>query len=242
MSIHRYQYADAEAAAAACARTIFAELETAIAGENTASIAVSGGSSPALMFRQMAAHRFDWTRIHLFWVDERTVPPSDPQSNYRLAEENFIVPAHFPRRNVHRILAESRPEDAARHYVEDIREFFDIAEGELPHFDVIHRGVGPDAHTASLFPGEPLIDDREQIAAAVWVEKMKQKRITLLPGVLLAARHTVVLAAGEDKAQAVHNIFNEPYDPKNYPAQLGFHDGRSVTWFLDDAAAKLIES
>ena len=82
---------------------------------------------------------------------------------------------------------------------------------------MIHPGVGPDAHTASLFPGEPPIDDREGIAAAVWVEKMSQWRITLLPGVLVAAHATVVLAAGADKADAVHDIFNEPHDPKKYP-------------------------
>lgn len=241
MSIHRYKYQDTAEAAEAAARNILAELENAIAGDGTATLAISGGTSPALMFRQMAKQPFGWDHVHLFWVDERAVPPTDPQSNYKMADENFIAPAHFPRRNVHRVQAELRPEEAAKRYVNEIREFFGIQEGEIPHFDVIHRGVGPDAHTASLFPGEPLIDDREGIAAAVWVEKMSQWRITLLPAVLLAARHTIVLATGKDKAAAVHAIFNEPYDPKKYPAQLGFHYGRSVTWFLDEAAASLID-
>ena len=241
MSIHRHKYPDAADAAAACARNLLGQLEAAIGGEGNASLAISGGTTPALMFREMAKQRFAWDHVHLFWVDERSVPPSDPQSNYRMADENFITPAHFPRRNVHRIQAELRPEEAARVYVQEIRDFFGLDADALPHFDVIHRGIGPDAHTASLFPGEPLIEDREGIAAAVWVEKLSQWRITLLPGVLAAAHATVVLAAGADKAEAVHDIFNEPYDPKKYPAQLGLHLGRGVTWFLDDAAAGQID-
>ncbi len=239
MSIHQYKYPTPGAAAEACARNVLGLLETAVAGDGTASLAISGGTTPALMFREMAKHRFDWDRVHLFWVDERAVPPTDAQSNYKLADENFIAPAHFPPRNVHRVQAELRPDEAAKRYADDILEFFDLQPRALPHFDVIHRGVGPDAHTASLFPGEPLIDDREGIAAAVWVEKMSQWRITLLPGVLLSAHSTVVLAAGDDKAEAVHHIFDGAYNPKLYPSQLGLHDGRSVTWFLDEAAARL---
>ena len=134
------------------------------------------------------------------------------------------------------------PDRAAALYVDDIRQFFQIENGELPHFDVVQLGMGPDAHTASLFPGEPLIDDRETIVGAVYVEKLSQWRITLLPGVLLAAWHTVFLVAGEEKAQAVRAVFNEEYDAKKYPAQLVSHHGRRVAWFLDEAAAKLMET
>jgi 6-phosphogluconolactonase len=111
----------------------------------------------------------------------------------------------------------------------------------MPRFDVIHRGMGPDAHSASLFPGEPLIDDREGIAAAVYAEKFHQWRVTLLPGALLAAKHNVFIVCGEDKAEAVRAVFNDEYDPKKYPAQIASHHGRGVTWFLDEPAAKLME-
>jgi 6-phosphogluconolactonase len=114
-------------------------------------------------------------------VDERCVPPTDPESNYRLAYENLIAPAHIPAAQVHRMHGEIKPETAAQLYVEDIRNFFGLEEGELPHFDVIQLGMGPDAHTASLFPGEAAIEDHDHIASAVYVQKMGKWRVTLLP-------------------------------------------------------------
>ena len=101
--------------------------------------------------------------------------------------------------------------------------------------------MGPDAHTASLFPGEPLIDDRENLVAAAYVEKFHQWRITLLPGVLLAARNTIMLVAGEDKAEPLHAVLEEPYDPKKYPTQLVTQSKGNVIWFVDKAAARLME-
>jgi 6-phosphogluconolactonase len=241
MNIRRNRYPDSIAAAQACAREILAQIEAAVDEKNSATLAVSGGNSPVPMFQELARQRFNWDRVHLFWVDERAVPETDPQSNYKLADDYFIAPAHLPRRNVHRVETEYPPEEAARRYAEYIRNFFGLTPGDLPRFDVIHRGIGADAHTASLFPGERLIDDRDRIAAAVWVEKMSQWRITLLPGVLLRGRYTAVLASGADKAEAVQKVFSEPYDPKKYPSQLGLQDGGAVTWFLDDAAARLLD-
>ena len=237
----RHVYQTPEEAAQTCAQHILALLDEALSGERDATFAVSGGSTPKLLFDRLSAVRFAWDRVHLFWVDERAVPPTDPQSNYRLAEEHLITPAHIPRRNVHRIHAELRPDVAAQRYVEEIREFFGSDGGELPSFDVMQRGMGADAHTASLFPGEPLIDDREGIAAAVYVEKLSQWRITLLPGVLLAARHTAMLVCGADKAEAVRDVFSGEYDPKRYPAQIVSHHGRRVHWFMDQAAARLLD-
>lgn len=240
MSANWFQYPTPDEAAQACARHILQLLEEALAGERDASLAISGGSTPKLLFGHMAKARFDWSRVHLFWVDERAVPPTDVQSNYKLALENLIQPAHIPHRNIHRICGELPPDKAAQRYTDEIKSFFGLQAGELPHFDVIHYGTGPDAHTASLFPGEALIANRGDIAHAVFVEKIPQWRVTLLPGVLLAGRHSVFLVAGEDKAEALHHIFEDPYDPSKYPAQVVSHHGRRVTWFLDNAAARLL--
>jgi len=192
------------------------------------------------MFQKMAATPFAWDRVHLFFVDERCVPPSDSASNYRMANENLIAAAKIPAGNVHRILGEIEPAEAAKRYAAEIREFFGL-RGELPQFDVVHRGMGPDAHTASLFPGDPLIDDRTGIVAATFARKFNQWRVTLLPGVLLAAHNTVFLVAGEDKVDALRSVFHAPYDPRQFPSQLG-NNGDSVAWFLDERAAQGLRS
>jgi len=225
------QFPDSLSAAQACGKRILHFLNSAIGERQQATLAVSGGSSPKPMFEQFARSGFPWEKTQIFWVDERCVPPSDSQSNFRMANETWLAPAKVPAGNIHRVPTELEPRDAARKYAEDVRTF-------LP-FDVVHRGMGPDGHTASLFPGEPLIADHEDIAAAVWVEKMHQWRVTLLPGVLEAARHTVVLATGSDKAAAVKAVLNGPYDPMNWPAQIGAR-GENVTWVLDVTASGLL--
>jgi 6-phosphogluconolactonase len=240
MSVRWHTYPDAAATAEACAHQVIALLEEVLSGNEFATMAISGGSTPKLMFPKLAATRFAWDRVHLFWVDERCVPPTDSQSNYKLALETLITPGHIPQRQVHRICGELQPQVAAKRYASEIADFFGLESGEFPHFDIVHRGMGPDAHTASLFPGDPLIDDRENVAAATFVEKFNQWRVTLLSGTLLAAKHTIFLVAGDDKKEAVRAVFQEEYDPKKYPAQIGTHHGRGVTWFLDEAAAALV--
>lgn len=241
MTVNTMIYEDARAASAACAEKVLELLEAALAANSRATIAVSGGSTPKVMFAEMAKARFDWTHVHLFWVDERMVPPADSQSNYKLAKENFIDPARFPEANVHRIQGELSPPQAAKSYGDEIRRFFLLTEGAVPQFDIVHRGIGPDAHTASLFPGEPLIEDDRNLTAAVYVEKFHQWRVTLLPAVLEAARHTLMLAAGDDKAEPIESVVRGPYDPKKYPAQIGTYNNGRAVWFLDQAAARLIE-
>jgi 6-phosphogluconolactonase len=237
--MHWHSYSNPELAAEACCRHILIRLEEALAGQRDASLAVSGGSTPKLLFRHLAEADFDWRHVHLFWVDERSVPPTDPESNYLLASQHFIEPARFPHRNVHRVHSELRPDVAAEHYAQDIQEFFLLSEGQLPHFDVIHLGMGSDAHTASLFPGEPLIEDRQGIAAAVYVEKLAKWRITLLPGVLTAANHVAFLVCGADKAEPLQNVLEKPYQPLLYPAQVLSHHSRQIAWFVDQPAAAL---
>lgn len=230
-------FSDAQTAAEACGQYIVSVLETAISGAGDASIAISGGSTPKLLFAYMAKQRLDWSRIHLFWVDERCVPPTDDQSNFKLADEQLIKPAKIPQRNVHRIRGELSPQQAARRYEAEVMEHFELDEGEVPYFDVVHLGMGPDGHTASLFPGDPLIEDRERIVEAAFIEKIPQWRVTLMPAVLLAAHHAVLLVAGEDKAPTVRRIFEDQYEPAQLPAQLIAQHANRPVWFLDEAAA-----
>ena len=140
---------------------------------------------------------------------------------------------------MHRVHGELAPDAAAQRYADEIRAFFGLSAGEQPRFDIVQLGMGDDGHTASLFPGEPLVDDRDRIVSAMYVEKKTQWRISLLPGALLAAHHTVFLVTGAEKAAAVRATFEEPYDPRRYPAQITHHS-RAVVWFLDHAAASAI--
>lgn len=231
-NIHKYN--DARSAAEACGAYILKRLAEAVDQRGTASLAISGGSTPKLMFEAMAKAPFDWHDVHVFWVDERPVPPENEQSNFRLASEHLIIPAGIV--NVHRIPAELPPDHAASQYVKELRGHFNLGESQVPVFDVIHLGIGSDAHTASLFPGEALIEDREDIAAAVYVDKLQQWRITLLPAVLLAARDVVVLAAGADKRQPLAHVLNGPYSPLNYPSQVVMRRTNHPLFFVDATA------
>jgi len=173
VSVHWYIYEDLRDTAAAACRKVLDLLNVTLTDRDRATLAVSGGSTPKLLLAEMANSGFDWSRTHLFWVDERGVPPTDAQ-------------------------------------------------------------------TASLFPGEPLIDDSENLDAAVYVEKFRQWRITLLPGVLLAARNTIMLVSGEDKAEALRTISEEPFNPKKYAVQIVTQSQGNVMWFVDKAAARQI--
>lgn len=238
MNLHSYP--DPVVAAEACAGYIATKLAEALAVRGYATLAISGGNSPKPMFARLISAELPWDRLHVFWVDERAVSPDDPESNYRLANETLLSKVPIPATNVHRIRAELVPEEAARDYEREIRGFFRLAHGQMPAFDVMHRGMGPDAHTASLFPGESLIEDRAGLVAAVYVEKKQQWRVTLLPGPLLAARDTVMLVTGGDKAEPLRAVLQGPVDPVHFPAQLMPQGEPTAAWFLDEAAARLL--
>lgn len=229
--------ANAAESAEACAAFVVDVLSKAVETRPRAAFAISGGSTPKLLFSRLAKSPLDWSKIHIFWVDERCVPPTDDQSNFKMADEALLTPARISKYNIHRVHGEMTPDEAAVRYIAEIREFFALGAHELPVFDLIHRGIGPDAHTASLFPGEPLIANRTGIAAAVWVEKLRSHRVTLLPGVLIAGQRTVLQVAGQDKAEPMHNILQGPEDLFQFPGQLATRGSDKAAWFLDKAAA-----
>lgn len=205
-------------------------------------VALSGGSTPKALLGLLAQPPYRdalaWDCIHVAWGDERCVPPDDAQSNYRMAREVLLAHVPIPASNVHRMPAE-RPdhEDAAAEYAATLRSLFGLAAGELPHFDLIHLGLGTEGHTASLFPGSPALAERDRLVAAPWVEKLSAFRLTLTPPVLNAAREVQFLAAGGEKAAIVRDILHAPHNPDELPAQVvAPTDGRLV-WLLDNAAA-----
>ncbi len=238
VSQQKHILTDARASCSAAAAWMANLLQTALELAPLAKLAVSGGRTPGEMFDSLAVNGdVDWQRVHLFFVDERAVPPDHEQSNYGMTLKRLIEPAGIPTANVHRIQGEATPHDSARRYIHDIRSFFDGPAEELPRFDVIQLGVGEDGHTASLFPGEPYIDNRESVAAAVYSATAAQWRITLLPGVILAAKSLVVLACGAEKAEPLWQAWHGELNPLKCPAQLIAREAENVDWFLDEAAA-----
>jgi 6-phosphogluconolactonase len=217
-------------AAQACGAATLKILEESRRANGRAVFAISGGSTPRIMFEWMAKQNFDWGGVHLFWVDERCVPPDNSQSNYRMTRESLLDHIRIPAAQVHRIEGERPPEEALILYLEQVRSVL----GDKPVFDLIQRGMGPDMHTASLFPGEPQIEDRKNTAGVVWVEKFQQHRVTLLRGVLESARATFNLATGPDKADPLKAVLQESFDPMKRPAQIVSPE---TFWYVDRAAA-----
>lgn len=222
-----------EKAASDCAAFV---LDVLKAADKPTTIAISGGTTPKLLFQDLARSEFDWSNVHVFWVDERCVPPTDSASNFKLANDAWFVPAKFPAANIHRVFGELEPSVGGKKYADELIEFFKLSPGEIPVFDILHRGMGADGHTASLFPGNELVHDRTGIATNVWVEKTKMHRVTLLPAVLMAARQTVLQVSGHDKADALKSVLQGPEDWMQFPCQIASRDAKA-TWFLDQAAA-----
>ena len=216
-----------------------------VAAAGRFSVALSGGSTPRALYRLLGEPPFreaiDWPRVHLFWGDERFVPPDHADSNYRLAREAFISRVPIPSGNVHPMPTEAAdPNAAAAQYEETLRRFLAVPEGEWPRFDLILLGLGADGHTASLFPGSPLLDEHRRLVAAAHVPKLDAWRLTLTPPALRGARHVVFLVSGSDKASVLREVVEGPYDPHRLPAQLVQPEKGDLTWLVDEAAASLL--
>jgi 6-phosphogluconolactonase len=230
MKIERFS--DLEAVSRAGAEE-FARLLRASTG--TFRVALSGGSTPKRMHELLAAMGRDalpWDRVELWFGDERTVPPDHPDSNFGMAKRTLIDPLRLA--NVHRMQGERDPVAAAADYERELV----AAAGAPPVLDLVFLGMGPDGHTASLFPGSPAVGERQRYVVANPVDspvaKGKTTRITLTVPALSAARHVRFLVAGADKAKVLGEVLGGPRG--RYPSQLV--EGSDVTWFVDEAAAK----
>jgi 6-phosphogluconolactonase len=227
-----------------------AERFLAIALESVSSrgqfcAALSGGSTPRPLYQLLALDEFSWripwTATHLFQVDERTVPPDHPQSNYRMIRETLLDHTPLPARHFHRMAAELADlDEAARSYSSAIATTLRPAPGEWPKFDLVLLGLGPDGHTASLFPGTAALDERKLWVTPNEVPQLHTRRLTLTYPVINAAREAMFLVAGEEKAEIVRRVLHPASPADSFPAQgVQLEDGY-VRWYLDEAAAKLL--
>lgn len=205
------------------------------------AVALSGGSTPRKLYAMLAepdfARRIPWNRVHLFWGDERCVPPDDPESNYGMVQEALLRKISIPATNVYRIRGEIPPEQAATEYDTWLREFFGVAGHGLPRFDLVLLGLGEDGHTASLFPDSPALDECERLAVASHVELLDAHRVSLTLPVFNHSAAIAFLVAGERKRSAVARVMRHPNENGELPAQRVRPVDGKLLWFLDEPAA-----
>lgn len=203
------------------------------------SVALAGGTTPKRVYELLAAEpftkRIEWSRVHLFFGDERCVPPTDLESNYAMVHDALISRVPIPRQNVWRIAGELDPAEGARNYENELKEFFPLAE--WPRFNLVFLGMGEDGHTASLFPGSRVLEETSRWAAPARNEASQQDRITLTIPVFNHAAQVIFLVTGEKKAQRLSGVLRPNPASRPLPAQLIKPLDGKLEWLVDAAAA-----
>jgi 6-phosphogluconolactonase len=231
----------------AAASQFLQEARRAVQEKGLFSVALAGGSTPRPLYALLAEDpsfrtEIPWGKTYFFWGDERPVPPDHPESNYRMANEAMLSKVPVPSENIHRIRAENP--DASRvamEYEETLRTFFRPKAGEFPRFDLVLLGMGPDGHTASLFPGTEGLGERKRLVVANWVDQLHGHRITMTLPVLNQAAFVLFLVSGEEKAETLRRVFQDggPKDP--LPAQRVQPTHGRLLWLVDQDAGRLLE-
>ncbi len=221
--------------------------EESVRARGVFTVALSGGSTPKGLYALLASDaplgaRVPWDKVHFFFGDERHVPPDHPDNNYRMAYESLLSKVPAPPWNTHRHATELKDAEQAAAYSEQIlRDFFRIRPGEIPRFDLILLGMGPDGHTASLFPGSDAVRERARLVAAPWVEKFKTHRVTLTPPVFNNAAAVIFLVSGADKAETLREVLEGDFQPDRLPAQIVRPESGTLLWLVDRPAGRLLK-
>ena len=225
------------------ARSFSENLASLIAKNNILHIALSGGSTPKEVFKELAVHfknEIDWSEVQFYWGDERCVPPDDEESNYKMANEYLFSKLEFPLGNIHRIKGENEPVEEAKRYA-DLLEKNLPNVGTQPQFDLVILGLGDDGHTASIFPNQINLWNSKAYCEVAEHPESGQKRVTLTGNIINNAKEVVFLVTGENKAQKVFEIIERKGNYSAYPASLVEPISGRLNWFLDTEAAKLLE-
>ncbi len=229
---------DPEAMSRGAAELLVGIAKQAVAARGRFSVALSGGGTPRRTYELLATapyrEQVDWSRAHIFWGDERCVPLDDPRSNARLAREALLGHVPIPPGQLHPLDCLPSPREGARRYEVMLREFFAPAP---PCFDLIMLGLGDNGHTASLFPGTPVLTESKRWVAEVYVPQQELHRLTLTAPIINGADSVAFLVAGAAKAAVVREVIQGPRDPLRLPAQLINPQPGELYWLLDKAAA-----
>jgi 6-phosphogluconolactonase len=232
-------FKDLEQLSRAAANLFIEQAAQSIAERNYFLVALNGGNTPTRLFQLLATdyrEEIDWNKVHIFWGDERCVPPDDAGSSYGQARDILLSHVSIPDSNIHRIKGELGPAEASKDYSLSLRRFASHPF-EWPRFDLVYLGMGEDGHTASLFPGSPVDVLEPTMPVTAYYQDRPANRVTLTPIVFNSARMIAFMATGEKKADTLAEVLDGRYNPELYPAQrIDPTDGRLI-WLVDEAAA-----
>lgn len=205
------------------------------------TVAISGGSTPVRFYERLSKVNVPWDYIHIFWVDERCVPPSSEASNFGLATHTFLLDVPIPGENIHRVTGESdNYEQAVLEYEKEIHSVFKLSEGQLPQFDLIILGMGEDGHIGSILPNTFALFDTNDLVSAVYRMNGDYNRITLTVPVMKEADRILILVSGKSKAQIVKDVFQTEPDPVRYPVHSLWPVMNKIRWLIDEDAAAML--
>jgi 6-phosphogluconolactonase len=218
----------------------------AVAENGRFSVALAGGSTPRTLYRMLTSERYrdelPWGQTHVFWGDERRVPPDDERSNYHMARELLLDHVPIPPGQIHPMDGMGLSRGAMRSYERTLRDYFQYGRREMPRFDLILLGMGGDGHTASIFPGTRAVSDRSHKVLVYQVPQLETERITLTLPVINAAKHILIMVVGSAKAETLAEVLDGPVKTSTYPIQAVEPVDGQLTWLLDKAAAAELDS
>ena len=237
--------ADANGIAQTAAAEFLEAAREAVREKDSFCVALAGGSTPKALYGLLSSNplqaKVPWSKMQFFFGDERHVSPDDAESNFRMAREAMLAKAPVDPKQVHRIKGEkANAAEAAEEYEEELRASFRLEATQLPHFDLVLLGMGPEGHTASLFPGTKALKEERRLVVSNWVGKLYTDRITLTPPVLNNAARVIFMVHGAEKAPALKAVLEGPYEPEQLPAQMIHPQKGRVVWLVDPAAAGML--
>jgi 6-phosphogluconolactonase len=233
-----------QALAESLALDLVSQIREASTRDRHFSIALSGGSTPRLLFTVLGdlyTSSVSWDKVHFFWVDERCVPPEDHESNFGMTREVLFSKIDIPHENIHRIKGEDDPAKEAERYSREINDFTIKRDG-LPFFDIVLLGLGEDGHTASIFPGNKKLFLTAKICTTAVHPSTGQTRITITGNVINNAAGIIFIVTGKNKAVIVNNIIGQHNNKKHFPASFVKPTDGRLFWYLDEAAGALIKN
>jgi 6-phosphogluconolactonase len=239
-------FSDGKQLQSALAQRFVLLAQDAVKAQGRFTVAFSGGSTPKALYELLADDSFKmqipWEAVHVFWGDERCVPHTSPESNYKMAYEALLSKVDIPAANIHPTVGQAdNPERSALLYESSICNMFGAAGADIPGFDLVLLGLGPEGHTASLFPGSPALQPGNRLVAAVFVEKFNSYRITFTPRLINHAAHIIFMVSGEGKQDILPQVLKN--GPAELPAQYIRPESGLLEWYVDQpAAAKLLNS